>query len=87
MISMFTFTQSDELMTIKSSDITRTIQQAVKNVGFDLGFLPKDVPPVLRAAGASALLLANVDPNIIRFIGRWKSDERCSGTSMSKLHH
>jgi len=70
------FTHADELKIIKPSDITRTIQQAVRTIGYDLGFLPKDVTArSLRAAGANALLLADVDPNIIRLIGRWKSDE------------
>jgi len=61
---------------ITASDITRTIRQAVTLLGVDLGFLPSDVSArSLRAAGANALLLSNVDPNIIRLIGRWKSDE------------
>lgn len=29
----------------------------------------------LRAAGANALLCAQVDPDIIRLLGRWRSDE------------
>jgi hypothetical protein len=71
------FTQApSEITKIKASDITRTIQQAVKSIGTDLGFLPSDVSArSLRAAGANALLLADVDPNIIRLIGRWRSDE------------
>jgi len=61
---------------VTASDITRTIRQAVTLLGVDLGFTPSDVSArSLRAAGANALLLSNVDPNIIRLIGRWKSDE------------
>jgi hypothetical protein len=41
-----------------------------------LGFLPSDVSArSLRAAGAMALLCAEVDTDIIRLIGRWRSDE------------
>lgn len=70
------FTVSDDITSIKPRDITRTIQQAVRSIGVNLGFLPSDVSArSLRAAGANALLLADVDPNIIRLIGRWKSDE------------
>jgi hypothetical protein len=42
----------------------------------ELGFLPADISArSLRAAGAMALLCANVDTDIIRLIGRWRSDE------------
>jgi hypothetical protein len=41
-----------------------------------LGFLPSDVSArSLRAAGAMALVCAKVDTDIIRLIGRWRSDE------------
>ena len=57
--------------------ITDTIRTAVSALGPEnLGFLPKDVSArCLRAAGANALLLSGVDPDIIRLIGRWRSDE------------
>ena len=56
--------------------ITSTLQLAVAALGADLGFLPTDVSArSLRAAGANALLLARVDTDIIRLIGRWRSDE------------
>ena len=56
--------------------ITSTLQLAVAALGADLGFLPTDVSArSLRAAGANALLLARVDTDIIRLIGRWQSDE------------
>lgn len=42
----------------------------------ELGFLPSDISArSLRAAGAMALLCAQVDTDIIRLIGRWRSDE------------
>lgn len=61
---------------IKPRDITLTIRNAVTFLGPSLGFLPADVTArCLRAAGANALLCANVDTDIIRLLGRWKSDE------------
>ena len=61
---------------ITPSIITATLQEAVAVLGSDLGFLPSDVSArSLRAAGANALLLARVDTDIIRLIGRWRSDE------------
>ena len=45
-------------------------------LGPALGFLPKHISArSLRAAGAMALLCAHVDSDIIRLIGRWRSDE------------
>ena len=56
--------------------ITKTLRKAVTWMGADLGFLPSEVPArSLRAAGAMALLVAKVDPDIIRILGRWRSDE------------
>ena len=62
--------------TVTADAITRCIRDAVTYIGPDLGFLPSDVSArCLRAAGATALLLAKVDPDVIRLIGRWRSDE------------
>ena len=62
--------------TVTSSFITTTIRDSVLSLGPALGFLPSDVSArCLRAAGATALLLAQVDPDVIRLIGRWRSDE------------
>ena len=56
--------------------LTTCIRDAVAHLGPSLGFLPSDVSArCLRAAGATALLLAKVDPDVIRLIGRWRSDE------------
>jgi len=56
--------------------ITNCIRTAVSDLGPTLSFMPCDVSArCLRAAGATALLLAQVDTDIIRLIGRWKSDE------------
>jgi hypothetical protein len=61
---------------ITASLITSTLRSAVTYLGPSLGFLPSDVSArCLRAAGANALLCAKVDSDIIRLLGRWRSDE------------
>jgi hypothetical protein len=61
---------------IKPKNITDALQDAVRFLGPSLGFLPTDVTArCLRAAGANALLCSNVDTDIIRLLGRWRSDE------------
>ena len=61
---------------VTAAAITNCIRTAVSDLGPTLGFMPCDVSArCLRAAGATALLLAQVDTDIIRLIGRWKSDE------------
>jgi hypothetical protein len=61
---------------VTASDITSTLRSSVAAIGPTLGFAPADVSArSLRAAGAMALLCANVDPNTIRMLGRWRSDE------------
>jgi hypothetical protein len=65
---------STDLVTTEA--ITICIRNAVTELGPTLGFLSHEVSArCLRAAGATALLLAQVDTDIIRLIGRWKSDE------------
>ena len=63
-------------LTIKPADITQAIRLAVTFLGPSLGFLPQDVSArCLRAAGANALLCGGVDTDVIRLLGRWRSDE------------
>ena len=60
---------------ITPSHITTTLRTAVSFLGPELGFLPSDVSArCLRAAGATALLNAKVDGDIIKLLGRWHSD-------------
>ena len=61
---------------VTAADITTCIRNAVTELGPTLGFLSHEVSvQCLQATGATALLLAQVDTDIIRLIGRWKSDE------------
>ena len=65
------------LQHIKPAHITSALQDAVRFLNPTvLGFLPSDVTArCLRAAGANALLSAQVDSDHIRLLGRWRSDE------------
>ena len=64
------------LQNIKPSHITEALRLAVTFLGPSLGFLPSDVSArCLRAAGANALLCGGVDTDVIRLLGRWRSDE------------
>ena len=52
--------------------ITKTLKDAVRTLGSSIGFMPNDVSArSLRAAGAMALLVGKVDPDIIQILGRW----------------
>ena len=56
--------------------ITKVLKGAVSLCAENLGFLPKDVSArSLRAAGAMVLLCSGINMDIIRLIGRWRSDE------------
>ena len=61
---------------VTPSDISDALRGAVRHLGPTLGFLPSDVSArSLRAAGAMALLCSGVDTDMIKLIGRWRSDE------------
>jgi hypothetical protein len=61
---------------VTPTDITTILRMSVLALGPSIGFLPKDITAKsLRAGGAMALLLAQVDTDVIRLIGRWRSDE------------
>jgi hypothetical protein len=62
---------------ISPTQITDALRATVASCdSAQLGFLHSDVSArSLRAAGAMALLCAEVDTDIIRLIGRWRSDE------------
>lgn len=62
---------------VSPADITAVLRTAVLALGpATLGFTPADISArCLRAAGAMALLCAQVDTDMIRLLGRWRSDE------------
>jgi hypothetical protein len=61
---------------VNTSYLTSCIHESVMALGPDLGFLPSKVLAwCLPAAGATALLLAQVNPDVIRLIGHWRLDK------------
>jgi hypothetical protein len=61
---------------VTASDITSTLRSSITALGPALGFVPTNVSAgSLCAAGAMALLCANIDPNTIQMLGHWRSDE------------
>jgi hypothetical protein len=55
---------------------TAPLRRAATAIGAASGITAADISVrSLRSAGAMALLCANVDPDRIRLLGRWRSDE------------
>jgi len=70
-----TYHDNHRLHNVLAGHITDALRKATALVGPQVGFAPKDITArSLRAGGAMALLCADVDPDIIRLLGRWKSD-------------
>ena len=69
--------QDNKWHNITSASITGLLQIAVVALGeANLGFTRHDISArSLRAAGAMALLCAQVDRDIIQLLGQWRSDE------------
>jgi len=60
---------------VKPTDITTLLLQATSELP-QYNLLPSDVSArSLRASGAMALLCKQVDTDLIRLMGRWRSDE------------
>lgn len=60
---------------VRADQITELLRCAVRTSPTATGFDPKNVTAKsLRSSGAMALLVAQVDTDLIRLIGRWKSD-------------
>jgi hypothetical protein len=57
---------------VRPADITSVLKQAARLVGDGCGLTEADISAhSLCASGAMALLCAQVDANIIKFLGRW----------------
>eukprot|EP00957_Ditylum_brightwellii_P115456 8806215-Ditylum_brightwellii.AAC.1 len=57
-------------------DITTLLRKGASHIGADIGLKPTEISArALRAGGAMALLLGNIDSDTIRLIGRWHSNE------------
>jgi hypothetical protein len=71
-----TFVHRSKTLLISPAHITNAVRASAALLGPSLGFLPSDINArSLRAAGAMALLCAHVDRDVIRLLGRWRSDQ------------
>jgi hypothetical protein len=61
---------------VSSTDIRNMLRHTLTKLQPNtLGIQPQEIEArSLRAGGATALLCANIDPNSIQLLGRWKSD-------------
>jgi hypothetical protein len=61
---------------IHTTMLTQHLRHTLTTLQHEVGVSPNDVSiHSLRASGVMALLCANVDPDKIRLLGRWRSDE------------
>ena len=72
-----TYFLNNKWFPVLTTDITAALRAAVTYIGpHRVGLLPSDVTAKsLRASGAMALLVSRVDTDLIRLLGRWRSDE------------
>lgn len=69
-------TRTNSFQPISATDITSALRLSCTLLGPQFGFSPSDISArSLRASGAMALLCAHVDTDVIRLLGRWRSDE------------
>ena len=60
---------------VLSAEITSALRAATTIIGTQVGFTPDDVSArSMRAGGAMSLLMARVDTDPIRLVGRWRSN-------------
>jgi hypothetical protein len=61
---------------VTTTMLTKTLRRSALTLGAASGITAHDISiRSLRASRAMALLCAAVDPDIIRLLGRWRSDE------------
>jgi hypothetical protein len=72
---LYTYKDSPRWSSINTTTLTQCLRQTVLAVP-SVGIVPADISiRSLRSSGAMALLCAEVDPDKIRLLGRWPSDE------------
>jgi hypothetical protein len=73
---LYSYTTQGTWYAVTASDLTTHLRTAATAIGLASGITASDISArSLRASGAMALLCAAVDTDIIRLIGRWRSDE------------
>jgi len=71
-----TYYHNDRPQRVTSAEITNLLRSATRLTSHLYGFNSRNISArSLRASGAMALLCAHIDTDIIRLIGRWRSDE------------
>lgn len=71
---------------VRSGHVSDLVKRIVASSGAPFGLQPGHVTAKsLRASGAMALLIAQVDQDLIRLIGRWKSDSMLRYLHISAL--
>jgi hypothetical protein len=74
--ALATFVHCSRMQLVAPAHITVALRASAAILGPSLGFLPSDINArSLRAAGAIALLCTHVDSDVIRLLGRWRSDQ------------
>jgi hypothetical protein len=69
------FLPAGRRVNVTCSHLTLALRSSCRLIGASLGLTEADISArALRAGGAMALLRADVDPLVIRLMGRWKSD-------------
>jgi integrase len=70
-----TFFSRSTSKVVTTSDIRNTLRAEIAAMESELGIQSNEIDArSLRAGGATALLCAQIDPNAIQLLGRWKSD-------------
>jgi hypothetical protein len=73
---LFTYFTHNSHHFITTTSLTQQLCMACSYLGPTVGIRPQDISICsLKSSGAMALLCAKVDPDRIRLLGRWRSDE------------
>ena len=81
------FLSSGAHKNILSSHLTSELRLSCAELGDSLGIYPREISArALRAGGAMALILAKIDPTLVKLMGRWKSDIMLRYLHRSALH-
>jgi hypothetical protein len=73
---LYAYHNGSQWQQITTTTLTQHLRWATSALTATTGISPDDISiRSLRSSGAMALLCANVDPDTIRLLGRWRSDE------------
>lgn len=85
---LYTFFANHEAKTIGPTDITAYLRKSAKALHHLTGIDPAHLSArSLRPGGATALLCANIDADVIQLLGRWKSDAMLRYLRVAALAH